>query len=402
MKKYQVLLLLSIFLSACGPNVTPFPLAESTELVIEPTATLEAAQAEPQTALALQETPLPAVIEAPIIDAPSLINIDMLDEVYGWGITESEVVRTNDGGVTWYNVTPAGLNEAGYFVYADFFDSAHAWLQLPDMNNQPNGGTLYRTSDGGLTWETFTTPFSGGAFKFIDEQNGWMMADLGVGAGSNAVSIFQTDDGGATWNRTYTNDPNLEGAGDSLPLGGIKGVMLPLDGQTAWVGGVVYALGEIYLFRSEDGGKTWISVELELPAGASKSELGVDGILFVSASRGVLRVRVSSATPETILYATNDGGETWEQLSVTFDGSGFFDVPSANEIIFYTNNTFYISDDAGETFTETIPDIAFGDSIIDLSFANATTGWVLTASSSNERILYKTTDGGATWTVLIQ
>ncbi len=402
MKKYQVLLLLSIFLSACGPNVTPFPLAKSTELVIEPTSTLEAAQAEPQTALAVQETPLPAVIEAPIIDAPSLIDIAMLDEVYGWGITESEVVRTNDGGVTWYNVTPAGLNEAGYFVYADFFDSTHAWLQLPDMNNQPNGGMLYRTSDGGLTWETFNTPFSGGAFKFIDEQNGWMMADLGVGAGSNAVSIFKTSDGGETWNRTYTNDPNLEGAGDSLPLGGIKGVMLPLDGQTAWIGGVVYALGEIYLFRSEDGGKTWSSVELELPAGASKSELGVDGILFVSASRGVLRVRVSSATPETILYATDDGGETWEQLPVTFDGSGFFDVPSANEIIFYTNNTFYISDDAGETFTETIPDIAFGDSIIDLSFANVTTGWVLTASPSNERILYKTTDGGATWTVLIQ
>lgn len=402
MKKYQVLLLLSIFLTACGPDVTPFPLAESTELVIEPTPTLEAAQAEPQTALALQETPLPAVIEAPIIDAPSIINIDMLDEVYGWGITESEVVRTNDGGVTWYNVTPAGLNEAGYFVYTDFFDSTHAWLQLPDMNNQPNGGMLYRTSDGGLTWETFNTPFSGGAFKFIDKQNGWMMADLGVGAGSNAVSIFKTSDGGETWNRTYTNDPNLEGAGDSLPLGGIKGVLLPLDGQTAWVGGVVYALGEIYLFRSEDGGKTWGSVELELPSGASKSELGVDGILFVSPSRGVLRVRVSSATPETILYATDDGGETWEQLPVTFDGSGFFDVPSANEIIFYTNNTFYISDDAGETFTETIPDIAFGDSIIDLSFANATTGWVLTASPSNERILYKTTDGGATWTVLIQ
>ena len=73
-------------------------------------------------------------------------------------------------------------------------------------------------------------------------------------------------------------------------------------------------------------------------------------------------------------------------------------MPSANEIIFYTNNTFYVSNDAGETFTETVPDIAFGDSIIDLSFANATTGWVITA----EYVLYKTTDGGATWTVLIQ
>lgn len=384
----------SLLLSACAPATPAVETSQATAIV----AATEEAQVEPQAALTVQETPLPAAVEAPIIDAPAIINIDMLDEVYGWGITEREVVRTNDGGVTWYNVTPQDLADVGYLVFSDFFDADHAWIQSPDMNNYPNGGTLYRTRDGGLTWESFATPFSGGAFKFIDEQNGWMMADLGVGAGSMAVSIFQTEDGGASWQRMYTNDPNLEGAGDSLPLGGIKGVLLPLDDQTAWVGGVVYALGEVYLFRSEDSGKTWNSVELELPSGASKSELGIDGILFVSDTRGVLRVRVSSATPETILYATDDGGETWSQLPVTFDGSGYFDVPSANEIIFYTNNTFYISNDAGETFTETVPDIAFGDSIIDLSFANATTGWVITA----EYVLYKTTDGGATWTVLIQ
>lgn len=395
MKKILAILFgTSLFLSACAPATPAVETLQETATV----AATEEVQAEPQAALTVQETPLPAAVEAPIIDAPAIINIDMLDEVYGWGITESEVVRTNDGGVTWYNVTPQDLADAGYLVFSDFFDADHAWIQSPDMNKYPNGGTLYRTRDGGLTWESFATPFSGGAFKFIDEQNGWMMADLGVGAGSMAVSIFQTEDGGASWQRMYTNDPNLEGAGDSLPLGGIKGVLLPLDDQTAWVGGVVYALGEVYLFRSEDSGKTWNSVELELPSGASKSELGIDGILFVSDTRGVLRVRVSSATPETILYATDDGGETWSQLPVTFDGSGYFDVPSANEIIFYTNNTFYISNDAGETFTETVPDIAFGDSIIDLSFANATTGWVITA----EYVLYKTTDGGATWTVLIQ
>ena len=67
------------------------------------------------------------------------------------------------------------------------------------------------------------------------------MADLGVGAGSMAVSVFQTKDGGATWTRAYTNDPNLEGAGDSLPLGGIKDMLVPLDMNTAWIGGVIYS-----------------------------------------------------------------------------------------------------------------------------------------------------------------
>jgi photosystem II stability/assembly factor-like uncharacterized protein len=39
------------------------------------------------------------------------------------------------------------------------------------------------------------------------------------------------------------------------------------------------------------------------------------------------------------------------------------------------------------------PDIAFGETILDMSFANSQTGWVVTY----DQILYKTTDGGATW-----
>jgi photosystem II stability/assembly factor-like uncharacterized protein len=395
MKKILAILFgTSLFLSACAPATPAVETLQETATV----AATEEAQAEPQAALTVQETPLPAAVEAPIIDAPAIINIDMLDEVYGWGITESEVVRTNDGGVTWYNVSPPGLSEAGYFIYADFFDAEHAWLQLPDMNNQPNGGTLYRTSDGGLTWESFATPFSDGSLQFIDDQNGWMMANRGAGAGSNAISIFKTRDGGETWERTYTNDPSLEGAADSLPLGGLKNFLIALDENTAWVGGVVYAPGQTYLFRSDDRGVTWSNINLVLPEGTNESELSMIGIVFVSPQEGLLALRVTSETPETIVYATQDGGTTWEQLPVNFEGYGKLSTPSESEIIFYNADQFYVTKDAGRSIQQVSPDVSFGDSIIDMSFANATTGWVIT----DELILYKTTDGGATWTVLIR
>jgi hypothetical protein len=73
---------------------------------------------------------------------------------------------------------------------------------------------------------------------FLDVYNGWMLADLGVGAGSNMVAIFQTKDGGATWTQTYTNDPSAPDASASLPLGGLKADLVPLNKQTAWVTGV--------------------------------------------------------------------------------------------------------------------------------------------------------------------
>lgn len=397
MKKYRVLLLLSIFLSACGPDVTPFPLAVSPELVIEPTATIEAAQAE----LAPQETPLPAVVEAPLIDSPSILNIEMLNETDGWGVTEEEIVRTNDGGVTWFNVTPANLADAGYLVFTDFFDATHAWVQFPDMNKYPNGGKLYRTTDGGITWEAFTTPFSSGSLHFIDPSNGWMMADLGVGAGSMAVSVFQTSDGGKTWQRVYTNDPNLAGSGDTLPLGGIKNLILPLNDDTAWVGGVVYAPGETYLFRTDDAGKTWFNIKLALPEDIAQSELSIQELIFLSPTEGLLALRVSSETSQVVVYSTSDGGNTWAQLPVEFEGYGILETPSASEMIFYTADQFYVTKDAGKTIQQVSPEIKFGDSVIDMSFANSQTGWIIAADASNEMTLYKTTDGGATWTLLI-
>jgi photosystem II stability/assembly factor-like uncharacterized protein len=349
----------------------------------------------------VEETPLPEVSSAPLIEAPSIINIEMLDEVNGWALTDENIVRTDDGGVTWYDVTPAKFADAGYMVFPEFFDANIAWVQFTDMTAYPNGGTLHHTTDGGLTWESFPTPFSGGVFHFIDEQNGWIMADLGVGAGSMAVSIFQTSDSGRTWNRTYTNDPNLEGAGESLPLGGIKNIMIPLNEQTLWVGGVVYAPGTVYLFRSDDGGKTWAQVELTLPEGAGESELGVEDLRFISRTQGILKLRIASTSSRVVLYTTGDGGDTWSPLSTTFEGGGILDVPSAEEMIFYTADQFHVTTDAGRTFNTLTPDVKFGDTVIDMSFADSKIGWIVTADLNNERALYKTTDGGSTWTVLV-
>jgi len=403
MKRFVSFLFIITFLvAACAPQTPVTVLPE----VILPTATAESAteasaltetEAAPEAALAPQGTPSPAGIDAPIIEGPSIVNIEMLDEVFGWAVTEQKIIRTNDGGVTWYDVTPPGLNEAGYLVFADFLDTDHAWVQFPDMNLYPNGGKFYRTSDGGLTWDQFDTPFSGGSLHFVDESNGWMMADLGVGAGSMAVSIFKTANGGATWERAYSNDPNIEGAGDSLPLGGIKNFILPLDADTAWVGGVIYAPGETYLYRSSDGGKTWSNVQIALPEGASQSELSVIAIEFLTETDGLLAIRKMSETPELLIYKTTDGGNTWERLIVDFSGFGILETPSAEELVFYAGDQFYVTTDAGATVQQITPELPFGTSVVDMSFVNSQTGWVLYADPSGTWILYKTTDSGATW-----
>ncbi|MBX3037180.1 MAG: hypothetical protein KF758_09740 [Anaerolineales bacterium] len=403
-KYYSFLFLLSLLIISCAPTATTESIQteESTQAPLA-TPTAQEAVASPQALTTSESTPLPEVSSAPLIDSPSIINIEMIDERNGWGVTEKEIVRTDDGGVTWYNVTPPSLKETGYSVFTSFLDENNAWIQIADNNNYPFVGFLYRTRDGGLTWQEFETPFSAGDIEFIDENNGWILADLGVGAGSMAVSVFQTNNGGETWERVYTNDPNLEGSGDTLPLGGIKVLLVPLDMQTAWIGGVVYANGTVYLFRTDDGGETWTNVEnIELPQGSQNSQITVEKIHFVSATQGILVLRVTSTNQRTLIFSTNDGGVTWQAFSQNIPEAGLLEIPSANEIVFYSSDQFYITEDAGVTFNIINSETSFGNTVTDISFVNSKNGWLITTSTTNRRTLYRTEDGGQTWNVLIQ
>ncbi len=397
MKKItSFLFLLSLLITACNAPTTQRAEAQSTPALVATEAPVS-----PQSALASETEALPLSIDAPLVDGPSILSINMVDIVNGWGITETQIVRTNDGGVTWYNVTPQGITETGYSVSSHFFDSTQAWLQFADPNNYPNGGTMYHTSDGGLTWASNATPFSSGDISFVDSTNGWVMADLGVGAGSMAVSVFQTNDAGVSWERTYTNDPNLDGEGDTLPLGGLKYSITPINMQTAWISGVVYAPGTVYLFRTDDSGRSWLPVALPISAEAQDGELMVEQMKFSSSTQGTLILRSTSAKIRTVIYQTEDGGNTWTLADANVPGTGFADIVSAQEIVFYATDQFYVTKDAAATFGIVPPDVVFGESMLAMDFASASVGWVITVDPSNHRKLFRTEDGGATWFAII-
>ncbi len=342
-------------------------------------------------------------INAPLVESPPLVEVRFLNELDGWGVTETQIVRTNDGGITWYNVTPPQVAETGYSVDLVVFDNLHVWIQVPNFEDF-HDGALHRTTDGGMTWTKYAVPFSGVDIRFLDANNGWALADLGVGAGSNAVSIFQTDDGGVNWTQKYTNDPNLSNAGDSLPLGGLKSGIAPVNMQTAFVYGVVYSSGTIYLHRTDDGGANWSPVtSLPLAEGAENYELAIDPghMQFVSSSVGFAAVRMSGASAQTALYVSGDGGNTWSLTPTSIPGGGSVDFLSAEEAVIYNGGQFYVTRDAARTWRILPPDVKFGDTFAMMDFVNLNSGWVITLDQTNRRTLYRTHDGGATWFPII-
>ncbi len=389
------LAVLALTILACSAIGTPPPASESVSALDTekglPDETPDAPAPFPT------GTPLPPTIAAPLVFSPGVTSLRMLNELGGWAISDNAILRTTDGGSTWYNVSPQGVTAFGYGTANTFLNASQAWVMVADASDPAGSGLLYRTSDGGLTWTVYPVPFGGGDLTFIDEDNGWMMAFLGIAAGSMAVAVYRTDDGGATWMQTYTNDPNLENASDSLPLGGIKSNLTPLDAQVAWVGGVIYAPEKFYLFKTSDGGQTWAAQTLPAAPGMQNTEVSIDtGPIFPAPNEGILPIRFTGETYRTGFYATHDGGVNWE--FVTFmPGAGAVDFVSPSDGFFWTGEQFFVTADGAQTWTTINSDTLFGESFAGMDFVNTRTGWVWTYDQTGQYGLYKTTDGGGTW-----
>ena len=386
--------ILVLIISACAGNIS----TSSAQV------TNSASQSTELPPTPYPDTPSPREINAALIEAPVLVKIQFLNELDGWGVTETEIARTNDGGITWYDVSPPDMTETGYSIKIFILDNDHVWVQKPDFENFPNGGFLSRTSNAGSTWTTSDTPFSRGDLRFLDQDDGWILADLDAGAGSNAVAIYQTTDGGVKWNLRYINDPNHPDAKDSLPLAGLKTGIVPLNMQTAWVGGVIYAPGTLYLYRTDDGGSTWSPVTLELPAGAANAELSIDAdqMQFVTRRGGFLAVHMAGDSTQTAIYVTHNAGDTWILTPTLIPNDGSSDFLSADEAVIYDGDQCYVTRDASRTWSSLSPDIDFGESFASMDFVDVTSGWVITVESANHHSLYRTTDGGATWFPVIR
>jgi photosystem II stability/assembly factor-like uncharacterized protein len=382
MKKILFLLLVALLSACAAPASAPAEtIPEITSLPLE------------------QPTPDIPMINAPTVEAPQLAVLHMLTEFDGWGLTDSAILRTNDGGDLWYNVSLPGSASLSYGVSGAFLDAQRAMIITPDVADPMRAGTLYRTSDGGLTWNLNSIPFGSAQLRFLDETHGWAMVDLGVGAGSNAIAIFQTTDGGIHWDQTFINDPIATDASEDIPLGGLKGVFFARDMQTAWVGGIVYSMGAFYLYRTDDGGRSWGQVSADLPPSALNAQVNINAIQFPTATDGFLCLSFSGETDLTrAVYVTRDAGDTWSLTPTLIPGGRSVDFVSAAEGFLFDGSQFYATRDAGATWTIVKPDVVFDESFMSMDFVNTSTGWLIASDPTTFEIsLYKTMDGGATW-----
>ncbi len=257
-------------------------------------------------------------------------------------------------------------------------------------NDVSSGDGVYRSTDRGRTWRHVGLSDTRHVFRVRVHPNDpdlVYVAALGHAWGPNDErGVFRSRDGGDTWERVlFVSDK--AGAAD-----------LSMDPNNPRI--LYAAIWEVYrnpweissggpdsgLYKSTDGGDTW--TDLTDNPGFPGGLKGRIGVAVSPAKQG--RVWAMVEAEDGGLYRSDDGGESWELVNNT-DGRGrpwyhthVFAHPQDPETVWVMDSFFYVSNDGGRNF-EQIP-MPHGDHQ-DL--------WI---DPRNPRRMIEASDGGATVT----
>jgi photosystem II stability/assembly factor-like uncharacterized protein len=184
------------------------------------------------------------------------------------------------------------------------------------------------------------------------------------------LNIKRSDDNGATWVEQGTGYTQMNFRGLASP-----------DGQK------IFAIGNAGALITNNGGDTWSTVDI----GTTEN---LRSICFVNEEVGYLGM------DRGIIYQTVDGGETWFDLQPNLQGGG-----SVSNIYFVNEDLGFI---AGFNYMQVTynggvdwfyvdgfepqPGVLF--QLQEIQFLNDSVGYVC----GDVGLMYKTTDGGETWT----
>jgi photosystem II stability/assembly factor-like uncharacterized protein len=114
-----------------------------------------------------------------------------------------------------------------------------------------------------------------------------------------------------------------------------------------------------------------------------------------------MTMNVPADQPSLAVYTSTDAGNTWILTPTLIPNSIASNFLSATDAVIYNGEQFYVTHDAAQTWSTIPTDPAFRDTFAMMDFVNTSTGWVITSDSNEYRSLYRTSDGGATWSLVI-
>jgi len=271
-----------------------------------------------------------------------------------WAVVDSNlhgttwVVRTTDSGRHWRAATApvkriASASFLGAGVALIEADSLH-----PGAPEAPRTEPVYRTLNGGRSWQRLARVQSDCQLDFVDKRDGWCTT-IGDAMGRSTVWVYRTNNGGSTW--TLISHTGLFGAGSTpgaLPYACDKTIGFAST-RVGWAAGTCNK-GALRLYETTDGGRRWRALgAFPIPKRMRLSEGSTLSLPTVQRSHLAVSLQVLSSQHGTTIVATSaNSGRTWRsRIAPGRTGYGSVDLVNVRHWLLSNGTTLLTTSDAG-------------------------------------------------------
>ncbi|MFN9966665.1 MAG: VPS10 domain-containing protein, partial [Lysobacteraceae bacterium] len=287
------------------------------------------------------------------------------------GAASGGIWKSEDSGTTYEPIFDKQPVQSIGALALDPNDPETLWVGTGESwtrNSVSIGNGVYRTRDGGSTWEYLGLPNSERITKILvhpkDGNTVYVCAPGKLWSDSPDRGLYRTRDGGASW-QLVLKGPNLSTGCSGVTMDPSNpDVMFAGTWDFRRQGWTFRSGGEgptansgSGLFRSTDGGSTW----RELAAGSNGLPAKPYGRIEVEiAPSDPKRVYAFIEGVDSALYASEEGGATWEKRDKSqmmvwrpFYFANLIVDPTNADRVFKTNLRLIVSTDGGKSFADT-------------------------------------------------
>jgi hypothetical protein len=260
-----------------------------------------------------------------------------------------------------------------------------------------DGGTLFRSPDGGASWQQRPwAPHQGGGGKpvlsSVDEITGWALFPgvPGTQCSQAPAEVWRTQDAGARWSLLSEVAYGTQSK-HGLPFEQCKDYMVFANAKVGFVAGHDTQFQPL-ISRTVDGGITWASSRLPSPPGFTTGG-GVTLQVVDIRPFGSVVLAVAVFNASTYVFRSNDLGATWTYLPTASDWA-YGQVTIVTATHWLNVQSRIQTDDAGKTSRRfvTVTDDPAALAGARFTFATVTVGYAVV-----EGRLYRSSDSGFHW-----